>query len=363
MNYLNEDGTMIEPEYYVPIIPTVLLNGISGIGTGFSSSIPPFSPRDVVKYIQGQLRGEYVETKFIPYYENFKGTVHEIEGESNKYLIKGKYEVVGEDKVRITELPIGSWTMPYVTFLEGLVDGGTDKQGKKIAPQIKDFTSNSTEKIVDITVVFPRGRLQELVSQEVAANINGLERMLKLTTTVSTTNMNLFDAECKLHKYANIEEIIDAFIQVRYKTYQTRKTYQIDQMERVMLKLSNKAKYIQANLAGTVDLRRKTAEQIQTMLETAQFAKIDDNFDYLIKMPMVSVSKENVERLMRECAETEAELTALRATTIEQMWMRELDAFLEQYEVYVHKRAEEYLTAASTAGTTAKKIVKRATKK
>ena len=354
LHYLNEDGTMIEPEYYVPILPTVLMNGIAGIGTGFSSSIPPFSPKDLVRYIQGQLRGEYEEVEFLPYYENFRGSVHKIEGEPNKFLIKGNYEKLAEDKIRITELPVGQWTMPYVTFLEGLADGQVDKNGKKSAAQIKDFVSNSTEKTVDIQVTFAKGRIAELEAQTVSASVNGLEKLLKLTTTVSTTNMNLFDAECKLHKYSTVEEIVDAFIQVRYKTYQIRKEYQIREMERVMLKLSNKAKYIQLNLDGSVDLRRKNLDEIHAMLEVKGLVRLDDSFDYLIKMPMVSVSKENVEKLMRECAETEKELEALRKTTIEQMWLSELAQFVEQYDIYVTKRAAEYVMS-NTGGSGATK--------
>ena len=140
LHYLNEDGTMIEPEYYVPILPMVLVNGISGIGTGFSSSIPPFHPMRIVEYLRHKLVGGERPT-FVPYYENFKGVVAAVPDETNKYSIKGVYEKIGEDQIRITELPVGTWTMPYLTFLEGLVDGGVDKQGKKIAPTIKDFVS------------------------------------------------------------------------------------------------------------------------------------------------------------------------------------------------------------------------------
>ena len=94
---------------------------------------------------------------FIPYYEGFNGTVQRIA--DKKYFIKGVYEKIAEDKIRITELPIGTWTMPYTTFLESLMDG-TSKTGKKVTPSIRDFTSISTEVSVDITVVFPRGSLR-----------------------------------------------------------------------------------------------------------------------------------------------------------------------------------------------------------
>jgi DNA topoisomerase II len=347
LHYLNEDGTMIEPEYYVPILPMVLVNGISGIGTGFSSSIPPFHPMRIVDYLRHKLNGvgSKPDIQFVPYYENFKGVVAAVPDETNKYSIKGVYEKIGEDQIRITELPVGTWTMPYLTFLEGLVDGGVDKQGKKIAPTIKDFVSNSTEKFVDIQVTFQKGRLAELE----AGAAGGVEKVLKLATTVSTTNMHLFDAQCKLHKYGSVEEIIDAFCAVRLDTYAKRKAHQMADMERILVKLTNKARYIQCVLEDSIDLRRKTSEEIDALLMSKDLVKISNEsggagYDYLIKMPMVSVSKENVAKLMKEKGDTEVELATLRATTIEQMWLRELATFEEQYGIYVNKRAQEYLT-------------------
>lgn len=353
LSYLNEDGTVIEPEYYVPILPMVLVNGISGIGTGFSSSIPPFHPMRLVEYLRGSLgQGPAASepSPFVPYYENFRGTVTAVPDEPHKFLIKGVYEHAGTDQIRITELPVGTWTMPYITVLEGLVDGGVDKAGKRIAPSIRDFVSHSTEKTVDITVTFPRGRIAELEAATAAPGVNGLEKLLKLSTTVSTTNMHLFDAECKLHKYKTVEEMIDAFAVVRLATYQRRKTHQVREMEQVMTKLSNKAAYIEHVLKGTIDLRRKTAAEIEAMLTAANLVKLEGgSYDYLVKMPMVSVSTENVERLRRECAETEQALAQLRGTTVEQMWLRELTAFEGEYRNYVAKRAAEYSNAAAAA--------------
>ena len=133
LNYLNDDGTLVEPEYYVPIIPFVLMNGISGIGTGFSCSIPAYNPMDVVQYLKDKLENKPSSVSFIPYYEGFKGTITPLE-DNHKFLVKGCYEKINDKKIRITELPIGTWTMPYTSFLESLVDGTTDKSGKKIHP-------------------------------------------------------------------------------------------------------------------------------------------------------------------------------------------------------------------------------------
>lgn len=339
LDYLNDDGTMVEPEYYVPIIPFALVNGIAGIGTGFSSSIPAFNPRQIIQYLTSKLGGTIrPDIQFQPYYEGFQGTVHTLS--DTKYILKGKYERIGDDKVRITELPVGTWTMPYTTFLEGLVDGGVDKAGKKIPPVLKDFVNVSTDTIVDFTVQFPKGKLAELEAQRVDETglINGVEKLLKLTTTVSTTNMHLFDANCRLHKYMDVAEIIDAYFPVRLALYQKRKDYLVAAMQAKLLKLSNRARYIQETLSGVVDLRKKTAVQVQELLVGRKFDQIDGDFKYLIKMPMDSVTDEMVKQLMKEHADTQHELDVLVGTSLEQIWLRELEELDRQYDLYKAKR-------------------------
>jgi len=359
LNYLNDDGTIVEPEYYVPIIPFALVNGISGIGTGFSCNIPSYHPLELIHYLKTKLNGRTPAQEFTPYYEGFKGSVRKIA--DNKYMIRGLYEKIADDKIRITELPVGTWTMPYITFLEGLMDGGVDKNGKKSTPLIKDFTSVCTEVTIDITVQFPKGKLAELESVAGKEDEpNGVEKLLKLSTTISSTNMHMFNSEFKLHKYGNVEEIIEDFYLVRMATYKKRKDAQIDAMRRLLMKLSNRAKYILACLDGSVDLRRKSAVQVNELLESFKFDKIDGDYKYLIKMPMDSVTNENVAVILKEKEDTEKELAELIATSLEQIWLRELDVLEREYLNYKDKR--EKLQLPDGAKET-KKVVKKTVKK
>uniref|UniRef100_A0A6C0HUP4 DNA topoisomerase (ATP-hydrolyzing) n=1 Tax=viral metagenome TaxID=1070528 RepID=A0A6C0HUP4_9ZZZZ len=357
LTYLNDDGTSVEPEFYTPIIPFALVNGISGIGTGFSCNIEPYNPKQLIQYLKNKLTNiPTTDIDFIPYYEGFKGRVSRLS--ENKYLVQGCYEKINDDTIRITELPVGTWTMPYTTFLESLMDGtAVDKAGKKIPPTIKDFTSVSTEVIVNFTVVFPKGKLQELEASVDQNGCNGIMKTLKLYSTVSATNMHMFNRECKLHKYGSVEEIIDDFYGVRMDLYQKRKNYLLGAMEQRLVKLSNRARYIQETLKGTIDLRRKTAQQVNDLLSGMEFALIDGDFKYLIKMPMDSVTEENVANIMKEKADTERELACLRATTLETMWLNELNALESEYDNYKKKR-EVIQSGNATVKNTIKKISK-----
>jgi len=318
LTYLDDDGLQVEPEYYVPILPFCLVNGVSGIGTGFSTDIPSYSPAVLSRYLQAVLKGEVCQTEFVPYYEGFKGDV--IKVTDDKYAIRGKYERVGDDKIRIVELPVGVWTMPYLAYLDELLEGGLDKDGKKVAPVLKDVVNLSTEVVVDIMVQFPKGKLVQMSSEV-------LEKLLKMTTTVSTTNMHLFDAERKLHKYGSIVEIIDAFYVTRLAVYHKRKTALVSGMRALLVRLSNRARYILEVLSGVVDLRKKTNQQVVEMLEGFKYDRLEGDYKYLIKMPMDSVTEEHVAKIVQEKVDTERELEILLATTVEQIWLRELEQF------------------------------------
>lgn len=353
LTYLDDDGTLVEPEYYVPIIPFALMNGISGIGTGFSCNIPSYNPQQMIDCLRAKLKKQDYTDEFVPYYEGFKGTIRKVE--DKKYLVKGKYEKIGTDKIRITELPIGSWTMPYTSFLEGLMDG-SNKNGKKIPASIRDFTSVCTEVSVDFEVTFPRGNLEELESKcDEITGINGIEKLLKLTTSISNTNMHMFDADRKLHKYGSIEEILNDFYTVRIDVYGKRKAYLIDILEKKLVKLSNKARYIQETLVNVIDLRRKTAQVVTELLTERTFDLIDGDYKYLIKMPMDSVTEENVASIMKDKENAVNELELLRKTSLEKMWLSELDTLEKEYTTY-----KSYREKVQSGVSTKVKIVKKA---
>jgi len=358
LEYLNDDGLSVEPIYYAPIIPMVLVNGSKGIGTGFSTDIMCYNPLQIIEYLQNKLLFIEDDIEFIPYYEGFKGHISKISDE--KFLIKGVYETVGVDKIKVTELPVGYWTEDFKELLESLIDPGLDKEGKKIAAIIKDYDDMSKDTNVDFTITFMKGKLEELeASKSADYGCNGVEKLLKLYTTNTTTNMHLFDASDTLHKYEKVSEIIDAYYEVRLKLYETRKAYLIDALEKELVLLSNKAKYIQENLDGTIDLRKKKKEQVVIMLAEKGYAKIDDDeYKYLIKMPMDSVTEENVDKLLKDKSTKETELNIIKNTTVHKMWKSELDVLKEQYVEYKDLRTR-LMNGEDDAKANKKKVVSK----
>ena len=349
LEYLDDDGTLVEPIFYAPIIPMVLVNGSKGIGTGFSTDIMCYNPVQIIDYLKNKLLGtqdqqqeqqqQQEQEEFIPYYEGFHGKISKLSAE--KFLIKGVYEKLGSDKIRVTELPVGYWTEDLKELLEELIDPGVGKDGKKTHSVLKDYDDMSKDTNVDFTITFAKGKLEELEKSKGDYECNGVEKLLKLYTTNTTTNMHLFDAQDTLHKYEKVSEIIDAYYTTRLKMYNSRKEYMIDALEKELVMLSNKARYIKENLDGTIDLRKKKREEVTAMLEAKGYDQMDKDgeYKYLVKMPMDSVTEENVEKLVKNKGDKESELEKVKKTTIEQMWLGELDTLRGLYLEYKEERA------------------------
>ena len=210
----------------------------------------------------------------------------------------------------------------------------------------------------DFVIVLQKGKLEELESVTLDNGCNGLEKLFKLFTTCGTTNMHLFDAEDKLKKYSTVSDIIDDYYETRLHLYLVRKNYLIDAIQKELLLLSNKSKYILEVLAGTVDLRRKKKEEVIQMLQTKGYDIIgeDEEFKYLTRMPMDSVTEENVDKLKKEVGQKTEELNKLQEMSAQQMWQQELAKLEKEYSSYKEERERQQ------SGATKKAVVKKKAK-
>ena len=396
LTYLDDDGQSVEPIFYVPIIPMVLVNGVKGIGTGFSTDIMCYNPQQIIDYLKYKLAlapGPTPAPTINPYYKNFKGTIQRItDGNTSpnqssnaaaKYLIKGCYTILDDKKIRITELPVGTWTDDYKKFIEQLIEPvakKSDAPGSASAAAVqlvKDYSDMSTDAVVDITLTMMPNIIATYRDKIVEHGCTMLEKCLGLYTTQSTTNMNMFDANEKLKKYNTPEEIVDDYYPVRIEYYQKRKAYLLDALRKELLVLSNRARYISEILDDTIDLRRKTTAMMVQILKDRKYdmqIQNGDNGDggdsgsagykYLLKLPMDSVSEENVEKLRIEKEKKEKELAHLESKTTENLWQDDLAELEEEYNKFIERSGgEEDGTEKGQGGATASKKSKPKPKK
>ena len=271
--------------------------------------------------------------------------------------------------MRVTELPVGTWTDDYKKYLEDLIatvpaaaaptaTDGDKKKKKKVSAstsaQVKDYTDLSTDTVVDITITFAAGVLPPLLQEKTEHGCNALEKLLKLYTTRTTTNMHVFDAEEKLVKFEKVEELIANYMQVRQAYYVKRKAYQVVALEKEARMLTNKARFITELLEDTLDLRKKKTAEVSALLKARQYDTVDDDADYkyLVRLPMDSVTEENITKIMAERDQKRAELNTLQGTTETQIWLNELAVLRTAYV----KMATAAAAPATTTDSAPKKL-------
>ena len=349
LEYLEDDGEIVEPIFYVPIIPMVLVNGSKGIGTGFSTDIMCYDPLVIINKLENMLKGNdsNVEVEFIPYYKGFNGKITRIENNSKqdnktcRYIIKGVYEIENTDIIKITELPIGTWTQDYKEYLESLIV--TKDKKEKREPIVKNYLDMCTDETVEFIITLYPGMLEKLISELHEYNVDGVEKLLKLYSIHSTNNMHLFNSKEQLTKYDTVNDIIEEYYSVRLDYYRKRREFLLEKINQELLEMTNLAKYIQYTLDDKIVLKKKTNQEINGMLEGMSFDKILDrtsgklSYNYLIKKPMDIVSDENVEKIMKEQALKEKELNILKSRKVEDIWLEELEELKKCYRDVLSK--------------------------
>lgn len=333
--YLEDDGQVIEPAYYMPIIPMILVNGANGIGTGWSTTVPGYNPEDIIRNIKQMLRGR-PPTTMMPWFKDFAGTVKQTQ--VNKYDIEGKCSWQSKVTLHISELPIGTWTNNYKTFLEEWQEG----VGKHQSGQILSVKSDYTDTNVSFTVK---------MSPQFAATLQGdekkLKKALKLITTTSTTNMHAFGSDAKMKKYHNVLDILTEFFQERLELYNMRKSYQLKCLSQMIDKLGQKIRFLTDVVNSTISFKGKHKQELIQELQTKGFLKQDNTYDYLLSMPLWNMTHDKIQALTTQNNELNRQMVTLQQQTPEQLWTNDLNELLDSIVHKPNKKRKQTNTMGS----------------
>ena len=348
LNYLNDDGVSIEPDYYIPIIPTILVNGSIGIGTGYSTNIPQFNPEEIIKIYLGLIHeikekiGDVLTSESIqsaislikekevdeiePYYLGFRGEIYK--NEKGIYNSKGIYKWIDNTTVEITELPIGTWTENYKEFLEDLI--------VKNNPNLKSFESHYTAKNVKFILKLC-DNAKETLDPKFLQEFN-----LTSSKNLGLNNLHLFTPKGNIKKYANIAEILKEWSYVRIEKYQARKDNQLKTMEDEYLILSAKIRFIIDVIEGTIIIMNRKMKDVEEQLEAKDYYKYQDSYEYLVRMPISQLTTEKKEQLEMEVKKLKDEIELLKKTSIMNIWESELSTLLEEWMKHKKEILEDY---------------------
>ena len=296
LNYLDDDGKKVEPEYYVPVIPMVLVNGAEGIGTGYSTQVPCYNPVDIKNNILRCINGQAPQP-MVPWYKGFRGAIRS--KDKGTWTAEGCFTESGAGTIKITELPPGKWTQEYKELLDALVDRG----------KITSYDNHSTEESPCFTIRGYKG--------------SSPMKDLGLSKAIHTTNMWLMTPG-GMKKYATPEEIIVDYFGIRVEHYKKRKANLLKEYGFLSSVAKNKARFVELVVNEKLIVFKQKRENIEKQMAKHNLRKVKDSYDYLMQIRTEQYTEENIAKLNKEAEDRKAMYDKIESTSIQEMWKTDL---------------------------------------
>ena len=324
--FIIDEGEERETESLFPILPMHVVNGVVGIGTGYSTNIPSHNPMDVAFWLQCRLAKNLQPDKNVPtpmlkpWVRGWNGRV---EIKKNGFISHGTFEISEHKKkkvVTITELPIGCWTKKYEDFINGLEDAGT----------IDSVQHSSIKDSVKMVITGWN-------SGEVT------EKKLKLSRVHSYKNMTVIyrNAQRKIRPviYSDINSLMEDYFTIRLDKYRERKSYILQNIQNEVAKMTQRAQFITlVNEGHILILKRPQGEILQKL---AQYQLPEELFK---EVRAHEFSEERVAELMKKIEEKRQEYQNMYNMTAEQLWYQDLEEFIQKYCTHEKVKRSTYET-------------------
>jgi DNA topoisomerase-2 len=307
LEYLDDDGFSIEPKFYVPTLPLILINGAKGIGTGFSTDIPCFNPEDIkerlIKLVNDK---DYEIEELTPWYKGFIGKIVKVE--DNKWTTHGVYSISG-NTVTVKELPIGTWTEDYKLYLDKLEIEGT----------IYSYKNNSTDTSIHFEIKFQLDKLYELQYS------NEIEKKLKLVSHISGKNMYVFNENNDIVKMSSAEEILYNFWKIRNDYFLKRQSYLIKKFAEELELVSSRINFINDVIYENIKIFRQPLDFINSQLENKKYPKFEESYKYLTEMKIHVFTEENIKSLTEKQTDLLKKLNKIKNYKLLDFWLENIN--------------------------------------
>lgn len=382
LTYMDDDGLFVEPESYYPVVPLLLVNGALGIGTGFSTNVLPYNPKDLVAALRWRLSGtnpDLTTTELKPWWFGFKGKVQQ--GQDDKtWITKGNYEFVNDDQatIRVKELPIGTWTQDYKDFLEALLTeqetakneyANLCKKAKdpKDVPKPPCYLKGYEALYNDVDVDFLL-QMDPDYYHEARAYTAEFENRFKLVSKFKTTNMVAFDTTGLIRRFTSAGEILEAFYGKRLEKYGARKAHELDRLRKEITELEARHTFVKAVVERRLTVANAEDEDLLKSLQDLALPTLSEGgglkgYEYLLKMRVDRLKASAVKELEEELAKVKEASRVLEATKPEDLWLADLDTFETAWDAYVSWRNSTYESSASVPALKKKMVRKTKEKK
>lgn len=301
------EGTKIEPVFFVPTLPVLLLNGSTGVSSGFAQQILPRNPKDVQKYLEASLsKGR--KPKLIPWFNGFNGTV--TQGVNSKqWEIRGIIKRLSVNRLEITEIPVGIGLIDYIKILDKLEDD-------KIIQSYKDLSEDNTFKF---EIKMASKDLAKLDDEQLLNTFKLIKRVTENFTCISEDN--------KIIVFEAAEEVIEHYIKVKMKYLGLRKEHKLGELKDDISIEESRFAFITAIIQDELIINKRKKSDIENDLENIRgVIKQNNSYDYLLNMSIHSLTSERLQRLSKIIKDKTNEYEVLLKTDISDIWIDEISS-------------------------------------
>ena len=301
------EGTKIEPRYFIPTLPLILINGSEGIATGFAQKILPRNVDNIKNAITNILENEQIDSKILnPSFDGFNGIVEQGDN-SNQWLIKGTIKRLVGGKFEITEIPVGIDLQSYIKVLDDLED---DKF-------IKSYKDSSKDDKFHFEVTMSPSDLAKFTDDELLQKFKLIKRISENYTCVDENN--------RVKVFQNAEEILRSFVKIKLEYLQKRKDFELQKLEDDIKIDFSKFLFIKNIVENKLIINKRKKDDIVKDLEKIDnIIQKDNSFDYLLNMGIMSLTEERMNKLQEDIKSKKSELDKLKNTDIKDIWLDEL---------------------------------------
>ncbi|MCE2497189.1 MAG: DNA gyrase subunit A [Flavobacteriales bacterium] len=227
---LNFDDTIKEPTVLPSKIPSLLVNGASGIAVGMATNMPPHNLSEVVDGICAYIDNKEIETEELigfvkaPDFPTggviygYEGVKEAFETGRGRIVMRANAnieEVDGREGIVVTEIP-------YQVNKADMIKKTADLVNDKKIEGISDIRDESDRNGMRIVYILKRDAIPNIV-------LNTLFKYTALQTSFSVNNITLVGGR---PKQLNLKDMIGHFVDHRHEIVVRRTQYELDQAEK-----------------------------------------------------------------------------------------------------------------------------------
>ncbi len=324
LEWLDDDGYPIEPKYYLPVIPLVLINGAEGIGTGFSTGIPGFNPFDVIRWLRNRLEGKRNSKPLVPWARGFTGSISKYD--ETTWVSTGTYSIDWKSReLTVSELPIRLWTNDYKEWLEEWVY--EDKSSL-----FKSYVNLSSDVTVKFVLKFDPDQADQIAKLDKSVDPDGitqLAKVLHLNKTIKQSNMNLYTTDYSIKSFQSAEEILESFYPWRLKWYDARRNLLLSKLKEEIGFIGHQIKFISLVIADKGKIFTLNPDSIDKYLDTNKIARVDGSYNYLTSMTFTQLTQANLNKLETKLKEIKLTYGQTDKKTGRDLWVEDLNQLEE----------------------------------